>query len=67
MTTDGELQRRADAKARQDAITACRFCDDHGWINGRRRDPATGNTLAAVVRCNHTDGTLPPGFIPDRN
>lgn len=45
MTTDGELQRRADAKARQAAIAACGQCDELGWliIGGRAH------------RCPHPD------------
>lgn len=65
MTTPGELQRRADAQSRRDAIDACPLCDDRGWITGRQRAD-DGRTRDATWRCDHTDRPLPARFVPDR-
>lgn len=61
-TTDAQLL----AQARRAAIMTCRFCDDEGWINGQQLGD-DGQTRDAVIRCEHTDHTLPAGFIPDRD
>ena len=62
--TDHALQRKIDAQARRDAITACALCDDEGWISGRQRLPS-GQTSEAAWRCDHTDKPLPAGFTPN--
>ncbi|QNJ58027.1 hypothetical protein SEA_JKSYNGBOY_53 [Gordonia phage JKSyngboy] len=53
------------AQARRAAVMVCGFCDDEGWINGRQLGD-DGQTRETVIRCQHTDHTLPTGFIPDR-
>lgn len=60
-TTDAALL----AQARRAAVMVCGFCDDEGWINGRQLGD-DGQTRETVIRCQHTDHTLPTGFIPDR-
>lgn len=64
MTTDSELQRRADARARRAAIDTCGLCDDEGWIIGRQRGD-DGEMRDAAWRCDHTDRPLPARFVPD--
>lgn len=64
MTTESELQRRADAQARRDAIAACRLCDDTGLVSGRQLGD-DGEMRDAVWRCDHTDRPLPARFVPD--
>ena len=64
MTTESELQRRADAQARRDAIAACRLCDEHGQITGRQRGD-DGEMRDAAWRCDHTDRPMPARFVPD--
>lgn len=64
MTTDSELQRRADAHTRRTAIDACPLCDDTGYISGRQQG-YDGTVRDAAWRCDHTNRPLPARFIPD--
>lgn len=64
MTTESELQRRADAQVRRAAIDACTLCDAEGWVTGRQLGD-DGEMRDAVWRCDHTDRPLPARFVPD--
>lgn len=52
-------------------IDNCSLCDDHGFINGTQTctcnpgGPWCAQPYDATFHCDHTDATLPPGFVPD--
>lgn len=65
----GDPAEAAEQRRANDA--ACPYCDDHGFINGTQTcnckpgGPWCSQPYDSTIRCDHTDATLPPGFVPD--